>query len=122
MIKNKRPKISNGVFKTVVKQVVKEELKSTQIRLEKRLGEKLEGRIQKTEVWFEQRLKETERNLEERLEEKIQNLPTKDEFFTTMDKVMGELQTMRGEFTVHQGQHSEINERFEKLESTLPSS
>ncbi len=127
MTKNKRPKNSNGVFKTIVREVVRDELKSTEKRLEERLDKRLGERLENTEKRLEERLDKrleerletTEKELEAKLDEKTRNLPTKDEFFTTMDKVMGELQTMRGEFTIHQGQHNEIDEHFEKLESTL---
>lgn len=96
MIKNKRPKNSNGVFKKVVREVVKEELQGT----EKKLKNELQG-------------------IEERLDRKIDNSfqKYKDEVVTGLDQVMGELQTIREEFTMHQGQHEEINERLEQLET-----
>ncbi len=36
--------------------------------------------------------------------------------FNRLDAVMGELQTMRAEQTLHFGQHQEIEERLTKLE------
>ena len=41
-----------------------------------------------------------EKIINETIEEKTRNLPTKDEFFTKMDGVMGELKAMREEDTV----------------------
>ena len=40
-----------------------------------------------------------ERVLDEKLDEKLKNLPTKNEFFSKMDEVMGELKTTREEQT-----------------------
>ncbi len=55
----------------------------------------------------------------EELDEKIKLLPTKDEFFTRMDKLSGELLAMRQEFTLHSGQHDEITDRFDRLDKHL---
>ncbi len=49
----------------------------------------------------------------------ISHLPTKDEFYTKMDEVMGELKTIREEQTV-QGQHlSDHDDRIQKIEDHL---
>jgi len=51
--------------------------------------------------------------------EDISHLPTKDEFYTKMDEVMGELKTIREE-QVLQSQHlSDHDDRIEKIESHL---
>ena len=47
----------------------------------------------------------------------IGNLPTKDEFYGTMDKLMGELRAVREEVSVLGHQVSEHNDRIEKLEA-----
>lgn len=39
-------------------------------------------------------LEEIEKVVDERIDERTRNLPTKGEFFTKMDEVMGELKTM----------------------------
>jgi len=49
----------------------------------------------------------------------ISHLPTKDEFYTKMDEVMGELKTIREEHSV-QGQHlSDHDDRIQKIEDHL---
>lgn len=53
------------------------------------------------------------KEIKEELEEKISLLPTKDEFYTQMDKVMGELKTIREEqliITARVSEHSDILE------------
>lgn len=40
---------------------------------------------------------ELEKKLEQKFEEKLKFLPTKDEFYKAMDKIMGELKTIREE-------------------------
>ena len=49
----------------------------------------------------------------------IKYIPTKHEFFDRMDKLMGEVKTMRESQEIHAGSHIEITERIEKLESIL---
>lgn len=56
----------------------------------------------------------------EPLEEKIKNLPTRDEFFTTMSEVMGELKTIREEITVLSDRQSIHSDQIEALESIHP--
>lgn len=56
----------------------------------------------------------------EKLEEKISNLPTKGEFFGKMDKVIGELQTMRNEHIITGHQVSDHEDRLEALEKIHP--
>lgn len=56
---------------------------------------------------------------EERLNESIRLLPTKEEFFSRMDKLSGEVLAMRQEFTLHTGQHEEITDRFERVDKHL---
>ena len=51
--------------------------------------------------------------------EDISHLPTKDEFYTKMDEVMGELKTIR-EVQALQSQHlSDHDDRIEKIENHL---
>jgi hypothetical protein len=47
----------------------------------------------------------------------ISHLPTKDEFYGTMDKVMGELRAIREEVSVLGHQVSENDDRIDKLET-----
>jgi hypothetical protein len=56
---------------------------------------------------------------DERLDEKLSHLPTKDEFYTKMDEVMGELKTIREEQAIQGHQLSNHEDRIEKIESHL---
>jgi hypothetical protein len=49
----------------------------------------------------------------------ISHLPTKDEFYTKMDEVMGELKTIREEQTLQSQHLSDHDDRIEKIESHL---
>ena len=49
----------------------------------------------------------------------ISHLPTKDEFYGTMDKVMGELKAIREEVAVLGHQVAEYSDRLERIESNL---
>jgi predicted nuclease with TOPRIM domain len=60
-----------------------------------------------------------EEKLDEKLDDKLNHLPTKDEFYTKMDEVMGELKTIREEQAVQSHQLSNHEDRIEKLESHL---
>jgi len=51
--------------------------------------------------------------------EDISHLPTKDEFYTKMDEVMGELKTIREEQTLQSQHLSAHDDRIEKIESHL---
>ncbi len=58
--------------------------------------------------------------LEEKLNEKLSHFPTKEEFFSNMDKIMTELKTMREEHTVLTHRVYENHEpRIEKIEKKL---
>jgi predicted nuclease with TOPRIM domain len=61
-------------------------------------------------------LEEIEKVIEEKLEEKLRLLPTKDEFFSKMDELMGELSTIRDEQTIIGHQVSDHEERLSALE------
>ena len=51
--------------------------------------------------------------------EDISHLPTKDEFYTKMDEVVGELKTIREEQPLQSHQLSNHEDRIEKIESHL---
>lgn len=53
------------------------------------------------------------------IKEEIKHLPSLDHFDKRMDELLGEVQTMRDEETLHQGQHDEINERFDRVDKHL---
>ena len=62
-----------------------------------------------------------EKIINEAIEEKTRLLPTKDEFFTKMDEVIGELQTMRDEHTILGHQVSDHETRITDLEENKKS-
>ena len=47
----------------------------------------------------------------------IGNLPTKDEFYTKMDEVRGELKAMREEVAIQTHQVADHDDRLEKIEN-----
>lgn len=53
------------------------------------------------------------------LAEKISFLPSKFHFDERMDKLTAEIQTVREEQTLHQGQHDEITERLDRVEQKV---
>lgn len=61
-----------------------------------------------------------ETKLDEKLEEKLRNLPTKDEFFSKMDEVMGELKTIREEVEMVAHRSSNHEDRIVILEEIHP--
>ena len=63
---------------------------------------------------------EIERLIDEKLDEKIKFLPTKDEFFDSMDKLMGELKTIREQQEIITGKTSDHEDRIIKLEDFHP--
>jgi predicted nuclease with TOPRIM domain len=53
------------------------------------------------------------------VKEEIKGLPTKDEFYSKMDDVMGELKTIREEQTLITHRVSDHEDRIEKIEGKL---
>lgn len=62
-------------------------------------------------------------NLKEELEEKLKHLPTKDEFYASMDRLMKELETIRQEvaLTPSHSDLTDLEERVEILEKQVAS-
>lgn len=58
-----------------------------------------------------------DRALEEKLRKHLQHLPSKDEFYRSMDKIMKELETMRQEFaaTPSRTEFTELEEKVDAL-------
>ena len=56
---------------------------------------------------------------DERLGEKLSHLPTKDEFYSKMDEVMGELKAIREEQVSQSHMLSNHEDRIEKIESHI---
>lgn len=65
-------------------------------------------------------LDEIEKLIDEKLDEKIKLLPSKDEFFTEMSKLMGELKAIREERETQADVLSNHGDRLEKLENLHP--
>ena len=55
-----------------------------------------------------------------KIEEKIEGLPTKDEFYTKMDEVMGELKDIREEVALVSRRSSDHEDRITSLEEIHP--
>ena len=53
------------------------------------------------------------------VDEKLSHLPSKDEFYETMDNVMGELKAIREEVAVLGHQVADHSDRLERIESSL---
>lgn len=66
-------------------------------------------------------LDQIEKVVDGQLKEKLKNLPSKNEFFTSMDKLMGEVKAMREDFTAHQGAHDRQQETLEGHEKRIVS-
>ena len=64
-------------------------------------------------------LDEIEKVVDENIGEKTRNLPTKNEFFDKMDEVVGELQKLREETTMVNGQYERTNKRVDKIDLHL---
>ncbi len=112
MVISKKPTASNNVFKNIVREVVKDELQT----FEKRMDSKMDRK-------FDNFKEEITTEFNDKLNEKIRLLPTRDEFLTTMDQVMGELQLIREEQIGHFGQHDDLHSLPQKvadLESIHP--
>lgn len=62
-----------------------------------------------------------EKLIDRKLDEKIKFLPTKDEFYTSMDKLMKELSTIREELALTPSftRFADLEERVETLEKQI---
>ena|SRR3989344_300437 len=91
----------------VIKQIVKTTLKEEGVLTEKNFKKVIEKEELVTETRMRQVVEAViDAKIEEKglvtkdyLHEQLKHLPTKDEFYETMDKVMGELKTIRDELT-----------------------
>lgn len=114
---------TNGVVKTIVREVIREEIKTLEHKFNDGLGN-MEGRFDSKLTDMEGRFDSKLTDMEERIDEKIDNSfrKYKDEVLTGLDKVMGELKSLREESSAHQLHHGRINERVDVLESIHPGS
>ena len=58
--------------------------------------------------------------IEEVIEDKIKDLPTKDEMFTRMDAIMGELKAIREEMIIVSHKALKNTDRIESIENIHP--
>ncbi|MBI5619972.1 hypothetical protein HY950_03350 [Candidatus Gottesmanbacteria bacterium] len=61
----------------------------------------------------------TREEVRQMVKDETKHLPSKDDFFTRMDKLSGEIQKVRDEQTLHQGQHDEINTKLERHDKRI---
>jgi hypothetical protein len=57
--------------------------------------------------------KKLDEKLEEKFDEKLKFFPTKEEYFSKMDKIIGELKASREAFELHTGQHTRVDDELE---------
>lgn len=129
MIKRKKTNNSNNVFTSIVRDVVEEQLTPVKSSL-RELTNKTQDLTNKTQELtikvnvIEKRMD----NLDERMYSVEDNVKKaiveySDKILTGQDQIMGELQTIRQEQTMHQGQHDDLNslpDRVETLEKIHP--
>lgn len=60
-----------------------------------------------------------DKKLDEKLDEKLKFLPTKEEYFSKMDKVIGELKASREAFELHTGQHARVDDQLENHDKRI---
>lgn len=93
--------------------------------IDQRVGKIIDQRLDQRLDWnvFKKLIRlEVDEALEEKLAEKLKYLPTKDEFYKTMDKIMKEIEAMRQELTLTPS-HTDLatlEERIEPLERLHP--
>lgn len=108
MTTNKKSK--NNVFQNIVRDVVKEELKPVKEDINL-----LKVRINALDL----KMDSVEDNLKDTFREYVNKV------LVGQDQVMGELQTIRQEQIMHQGQHDDLNglpEKVEKLTALVQTS
>ncbi len=114
----KSPKSNGTVVKTVVREVVKEELAV--------FGDKLRKELKEENQSFQKEVKEENRNFRKELREQLREdnellfARYRDEVTTKLDEAVGRLKKTQEEQAVHAGQHEEINQRLDALEEIHP--
>ncbi len=102
----------NNVFKSIVREVVQEELKPIKSDIQ---GIK---QTMATKKHVEDRIRQSTAAQTEELKLFIDDTfrKFKNEILTALDPVAGELNTFREEQTIHQGQHDRIDTRLDRVE------
>jgi len=65
-------------------------------------------------------LDQIENIVDEKLNERLKLLPTKDEFFTSQDELLGEIKSFREEMTLIPDRLADHTDKIEKLEKIHP--
>lgn len=101
MAVKKKTTASNNVFKTIVRDVVKEELAPVNRRFESvdRRFDSVEEKLERIEIAFQ----------------KFRN-----DIINHIDHFVGEIKTYREEQTINAGQHQRFDDRLETLEKIHP--
>jgi len=60
-----------------------------------------------------------DKKLDEKLDDKLKFLPTKEEFFSKMDKIVGELQSTRESIELLTERHTETTDQIETHEKRI---
>lgn len=112
--------------KALTKLATKKDLVSLEQKLSQKIGS-LDMKIDSVEQRLNNKIDDTEKiiragsqldfeDFRQEINEKLNLLPTKEEFFSRMDKVMGELQTTRDEQILLSAKSSNHEDRIEVLE------
>jgi predicted nuclease with TOPRIM domain len=64
-------------------------------------------------------INEIKQVVKEEIDEKTRLLPTKEEFFSKMDEVMGELKASRESIDLHTGLHEDIDDQIDNHDMRL---
>ena len=111
-----KPKVNNLATRDDLKNLV------TKDYLDKKLEafatrddlQEVRNDLQQTGQKFKNELWEVEQKFEDKLEKTFRKY--RDDTLKGLDKVMGELETIRQEQTIHNAQHDRIDERLDRLE------
>lgn len=129
-MKKKTTQKSNGnVFKEIIRVVVREEVQKGIQAAEKRLKNTFHGELESVKDTFHGELKSVKNSFREEIislkdtfHEELDStfLKYRDDVLTKMDKFIGEIKSKREEDTIHQGQHADISDRLDNLETIHP--
>lgn len=60
-----------------------------------------------------------DKKLDEKLDGRLKFLPTKEEFFSKMDKITGELKAVREAFELPTGQHTRVDDQLDNHDKRI---
>lgn len=64
-------------------------------------------------------IEEIERIVQEIVHDEVKHLPNKEDFYSRMDELMGEVKAMRESQELHAGQHASISDFQEKVRTKV---